>query len=252
MKNPLIQIQTDDNRVVIANEGYHLLDKLLTKPLRKSLSITALDAQSFISLSNEYKQDLSKLFYTDDELCLVVDPSSKDEASFAEQRIGLKLTRSSFYLTFEKALDKRLSQKDCVMLLKSLYPFITKADGAPIENMDVIELATSLQAVKTFHSVVDNARSAFSLDISIKGSNDKKESINLPRTLEFELPVFSCSSLKAAFEAELFVSVDSDGGFSLTLSSFTKDIKFKALLDKVVDDIKAKVSTPAFYGVYEA
>ena len=143
----------EDKRAILRHQDYKLPDSLLKEPLRNKYTIGALDVDSFIDLVNEYKEPNSKLFFDDKSIKCVVDFNSKDKAEFCEKRINLGLGVTPFFKAFEESVGKNLGQRDFVFLLKSLFAYITAIDGKPNDNMDVIELAESLQAVKKFDSV---------------------------------------------------------------------------------------------------
>lgn len=163
---PSIEIDSD-KRAVIVHKDYILRGELLKEPLRNSYDINALDVDSFVGLVNEYKEPNSKLFFDDKSIKSIVDFNTKDRAEFCEKRIGLNLAFTPFYTSFSERLGVNLSQRDFVFLLKSLFMYITNIDGKPNGNMDVIELAQSLQAVKKFDSVQKNTSSKISLDVEI-------------------------------------------------------------------------------------
>ena len=134
-------------RAILQHTDYRLVESLLKEPLRNKYTIDALDVDSFVDLVNEYKEPVSKLFFDDKSIKCIVDFNSKDKAEFCEKRINLGLGVTPFFKAFEGSVGKNLSQRDFVFLLKSLFMFITAIDGKPNDNMDVIELAESLQAV---------------------------------------------------------------------------------------------------------
>lgn len=143
----------EDKRAILSHQDYEIPEILLKEPLRNKYVVNALDVDSFVDLVNEYKEPTSKLFFDDKSIKCVVDFNSKDKAEFCEKRINLGLGFTPFYEAFNQSVGKNLGQRDFVFLLKSLFVYITAIDGKPNDNMDVIELAESLQAVKKFDSV---------------------------------------------------------------------------------------------------
>ncbi|WP_170000316.1 DUF2303 family protein, partial [Campylobacter sp. RM9328] len=215
-------VMSNEQRAVIVHKDYMLADGLLKEPLRNRYLIDALDVDSFIGLVNEYKEPNSKLFFDDKSIKCIVDFNTKDKAEFCEKRIGLNLVYTPFYRSFNEHLERNLSQREFIFLLKSLFMYITKIDGKPNDNMDVIELAQSLQAVKKFDSIQKNTSSKISLDVEIKSG--AKENLTLPNKITFKLPIYEADvSLMGEFEVELFVDIKNDSEFSIKLVCYTAE-----------------------------
>lgn len=231
----------EDKRAVLVSKEYTLSEQLLKEPLRNSFKIDALCVDSFCELVNEYKEPSSKLFFDDRRICCIIDFNQKDKAEFCEKRINLDLAYTPYFEAFSQALQKDLGQREFVALLKSLYLFITAIDGVKNDNMDVIELAESLQAVKKFDSVQKNTSSKFSLDVEIKSG--AKEALQLPKRLTFSLPVYEAdTTVIGNFDTELFVNIDAEGKFSLKLVCFTRVVEQREVLEKLVGSISQKCS----------
>lgn len=225
----------EEKRAIIVHKDYSLNSNLLREPLRNDFAIETFDIKSFVDLMIEYKNETTKLFFSDNKIQGIVDFNTPEKGSFRNRNIILNLTKNTFYEAFDKSLKTSLTQREFITLLKSLYPFITKIDGKACDNMDVIEMAESLQAVKKFDSVQKNHSSKITLDVEIK-SGDKKN-LTLPRHIEFGLPVYECSDTKGEFETELFIDIDNEK-FSLMLTCFTQPIVEKEVLEKIVKEIK--------------
>ena len=224
----------EDKRAILRHQDYGIPEILLKEPLRNKYSVDALDVDSFVDLVNEYKEPTSKLFFDDKSIKCVVDFNSKDKAEFCEKRINLGLGFTPFYKAFEESVGKNLGQRDFVFLLKSLFAYITAID----DNMDVIELAESLQAVKKFDSVQKNASSKISLDVEIKSG--AKETIQMPKNITFTLPVYEADTeVKGKFECELFVSIDEEK-FGLKLVCYTAEASRREVLSEIVSKISQK------------
>ncbi len=150
--------------------------------------------------------------------------------------MGLGFT--PFYEAFTQSVGKNLGQRDFVFLLKSLFAYITAIDGKPNDNMDVIELAESLQAVKKFDSVQKNTSSKISLDVEIKSG--AKETIQMPKNITFTLPVYEADTeAKGKFECELFVTIDEEK-FGLKLVCYTAEASRREVLGEIVSKIGQK------------
>lgn len=222
-------------RAIIVHKSYDIDQKLLKEPLRNSYTINALDVDSFVDLVNEYKEPSSKLFFDDKSIKCIVDFNSKDKAEFCEKRINLGLGFTPFYEAFNQSVGKNLGQRDFVFLLKSLFVYITAIDDKPNDNMDVIELAESLQAVKKFDSVQKNTSSKISLDVEIKSGT--KETIQMPKNITFTLPVYEADTeIRGEFECELFVTIDEEK-FGLKLVCYTAEASRREVLGEIVSKI---------------
>ena len=234
---PNVEIDAS-KRAVIVHKDYALSEALLKEPLRNKYSIHTLDVKSFVNLVNEYKEENSKLFFDDKTIECIVDFNTKEKAEFKDKRITLGLGVTPFYYAFNQTIDKNLSQRDFVFFLKSLFSFVKEIDGKPNDNMDVIELAESLQAVKKFDSVQKNTSSKISLDVEIKSG--AKESLTLPNKLTFELPIYEAdTTILGKFETELFVNIDEEK-FNLKLVCYTAEIVRRDALDRLMQSISAK------------
>ena len=228
----------EGKRAVLTHQDYKLPDSLLKEPLRNKYIIDALDVDSFVDLVNEYKEPVSKLFFDDKSIKCIVDFNSKDKAEFCEKRINLGLGYTPFFKAFEDSVGKNLGQRDFVFLLKSLFAYITAIDGKPNDNMDVIELAESLQAVRKFDSVQKNTSSKISLDVEIKSG--AKETIQIPKNITFTLPVYEADTeVRGEFECELFVSIDEER-FGLKLVCYTTEASRREVLSQIVSKISER------------
>lgn len=228
----------DGKRALIVHKDYDVIEAILKEPIRNQYSIHALDVKSFVDLVNEYKEENSKLFFDDKKIECVIDFNTKEKAEFKDKRITLGLGVTPFYSAFNQNIDKNLSQRDFVFFLKSLFSFVKEIDGKPNDNMDVIEIAESLQAVKKFDSVQKNTSSKISLDVEIKSG--AKESLTLPNKLTFELPIYEAdTTILGRFETELFVSIDEEK-FSLKLVCYTAEIVRREALDRLMQRISTK------------
>lgn len=228
----------EGKRAILSHQDYAIPEILLKEPLRNKYTIGALDVDSFVDLVNEYKEPNSKLFFDDKSIKCVVDFNSKDKAEFCEKRINLGLGFTPFYEAFTQSVGKNLGQRDFVFLLKSLFVYITAIDGKPNDNMDVIELAESLQAVKKFDSVQKNTSSKISLDVEIKSG--AKETIQMPKNITFTLPVYEADTeVKGKFECELFVTIDEEK-FGLKLVCYTAEASRREVLSQIVSKISQK------------
>ena len=228
----------EDKRAILRHQDYGISEVLLKEPLRNKYTVDALDVDSFVDLVNEYKEPSSKLFFDDKSIKCIVDFNSKDKAEFCEKRINLGLGYTPFFKAFEDSAGKSLSQRDFVFLLKSLFMFITSIDGKPNDDMDVIELAESLQAVRKFDSVQKNTSSKISLDVEIKSG--AKETIQMPKNITFTLPVYEADTeIKGKFECELFVSIDEER-FGLKLVCYTAETSRREVLSQIVSKISER------------
>ncbi|AQW80772.1 DUF2303 family protein [Campylobacter pinnipediorum] len=235
---PSVEIDKD-KRAILVHKEYELNRSLLKEPLRNQYTIDALNVDSFVNLVNEYKEPSSKLFYNDRKISCVIDFNTKEKAEFCDKLINLELRYTPFYGLFSKNISQPLSQREFVFFLKSIFMFISKIDDVKNDNMDVIELAESLQAVKKFDSVQKNASSKMSLDVEIKSGT--KESLSIPKKLTFELPIYEANTaITGTFETELFVEISDDNKFSLRLVCFTEENVRRDVLARLTNDISER------------
>lgn len=235
---PCVEVDSQ-KRAYLVHSDYSIENKLLKEPLNNSFNINAFDEKSFCELVNEFKNDTSKLFFTDDIVSCVIDFNTKENGSFRNRVVSLSLVFNPFFKEFFSKLDKNLSQREFIVLLKTLFMFITKIDGKANDNMDVIDIAESLQAVKKIDSVQKNSSLQTSLSVEIKSGS--KENITIPSKLTFSLPVYEANNeLTGEFETELFVSMINEDEFKIKLCCFTKLNIQREILERIVKGISEK------------
>ena len=96
----------------------------------------------------------------------------------------MELLYTNNFEEFRRCLDKDLSQKDFIRILKRLESCIVGLNGEKAANMDIIEIAENLQASKNFQSVQRNTLKAFTIDAEVKAGNTNYE---IPRFIHFKL-----------------------------------------------------------------
>ena len=127
-----------------------------------------------------------------------------------------------------------LSQKQFVRFLKRMEPFIVAFDNKKADEMDIIEMAEHLQAIKTIDSVQRNAQQKFHLDVNIQTG---KSSMTLPKVIAFEFPIFKNDrEMTTRFETELFLSAE-DGALSAELICYNIDQLYEESIRELTNSI---------------
>lgn len=199
---------------------------------RNVISQKVLDKYDFIEFVNEYKTDQTKLFYNENQLKTVFNYPTVDKADYGDSICLMPLVYTDDFIQFSSKLEKHLSQKEFILLLKKLEPYITSFDNKAVDDMDIIEIAENLQATKNINSVQRNTEQKFTLDVEVTAGHDK---LTIPRYITFEFPVFKNDlQLKTEFTVELFLS-GGDGGFEATLMCYKLDqLKEEALKELTI------------------
>jgi len=187
----------------------------------------------FIAFVNEYKTQATKLFYNNDRVKAVFNYSTKDTADHADSVCYMQLQETEDYNQF-KINQCQLSQKQFVRFLKRMEPYIVAFDNNKADDMDIIEMAEHLQAIKTIDSVQRNAQQKFHLDVNIQTG---KDSMILPRVITFEFPIFKNDrDMTTRFETELFLSAD-DGSLAAELICYNIDQLYEESIRELTSSI---------------
>lgn len=232
-----------DNGRVAVHKDYTVDEKDLPihfKPdiARHVISQGIINKLDFIAFVNEYKTEATKLFYNDSQIKAVFNYSTKDEVDHGDSICSMFLQTTDDYTEFRKN-QTQLSQKQFVRFLKRMEPYIVAFDNKPADDMDIIEMAEHLQAIKTIDSVQRNAQQKFHLDINIQTG---KDSMTLPRIIVFEFPIFKNDrEMTTRFETELFLSAD-DGSLAAELICYNIDQLYeesvRELTNSILNDIE--------------
>ena len=209
------------------------------KPLiaRHVLDQNIISKLDFITFVNEYKTPATKLFYDDNGVNAVFNYSTKDHADYGDSECTMRLKETDDFIELEKHQTK-LTQKQFVRFLKRMEPFIVAFDNKKADDMDIIEMAEHLQAIKTIDSVQRNAQQKFHLDVNISTG---KSSMTLPKVIVFELPIFrNDRDMTTRFETELFLSED-DGALQAELICYNIDQLYEESIRELTNSILEKI-----------
>ncbi len=205
---------------------------------RHVLSQNIISKIDFIAFVNEYKTEATKLFYNDSQIKAVFNYTTKEKADYGDSTCFMQLQITDDFKEF-KSHQTQLSQKQFVRFLKRMEPFIVAFDNKKADDMDIIEMAEHLQAIKTIDSVQRNAQQKFHLDVNIQTG---KQSMTLPKVIVFEFPIFKNDrEMTTRFETELFLSAD-EGALAAELICYNIDQLYeesiRELTNSILNDIE--------------
>ncbi len=180
---------------------------------RHVLNQSIVDKNDFIAFVSEYKTNATKLFYNNNIVKAVFNYSTVENADYGDSVCKMDLILTEDFVEF-KNNQEQLTQKQFVRFLKKMEPYIVALDNKKADDMDIVEMAEHLQAIKTIDSVQRNAQQKFHLDVNISTG---KSSMTLPKIIAFEFPIFKNDrAIMTRFETELFLSAD-DGALTAEL-----------------------------------
>ncbi len=220
---------------IVHKDYVRILDTYYKPPIsRNVLRQKISDKYDFVEFVNEYKTDVTKLFYNSEEIKAVFNYPAVDSKNYGDSVCYMPLLYTDIYLSFSSALQKKLSQKEFIFLLKKFEPYIVAFDGATVNDMDIVEIAENLQAVKNINSVQRNTQQKFTLDVEVKAGHSE---LIIPKYITFEFPVFKNDlMLKKLFTIELFLSAD-ENGFSTELMCY----KFEQIVENSLKELIKQV-----------
>jgi uncharacterized protein YfdQ (DUF2303 family) len=222
-----------DYKVDDAERPIHFKPEIARHVLNQGI-VSKLD---FIAFVNEYKTEATKLFYNNDRVKAVFNYSTKDTVDHADSVCYMQLQETEDYNQF-KINQAQLSQKQFVRFLKRMEPYIVAFDNNKADDMDIIEMAEHLQAIKTIDSVQRNSQQKFHLDVNIQTG---KDSMILPRVITFEFPIFKNDrDMTTRFETELFLSAD-DGSLAAELICYNIDQLYEESIRELTTSILADI-----------
>lgn len=206
---------------------------------RHVLSQSIISKIDFIAFVNEYKTPATKLFYNDESVRAVFNYSTKDEADHGDSICKMQLQITEDFQEFKRHNCMQMAQKSFVRFLKRMEPFIVAFDNKKADDMDIIEMAEHLQAIKTIDSVQRNAQQKFHLDVNIQTG---KSSMTLPKVIVFEFPIFKNDrDMTTRFEMELFLSAD-DGALNVELICYNIDQLYEASTRELTSSILQEIN----------
>lgn len=175
----------------------------------------------------------TKLFYNNSGIKAVFNYTTADTADYGDSKCLMPLQDTDDFREFEKH-QTELTQKQFVRFLKRMEPFIVAFDNKKADDMDIIEMAEHLQAIKTIDSVQRNAQQKFHLDVNIQTG---KSSMTLPKVIVFEFPIFKNDrEMTTRFETELFLSAD-DGSLTAELICYNIDQLYEESIRELTNSI---------------
>jgi len=205
---------------------------------RHVLNQLILNKIDFIAFVNEYKTEATKLFYNDSLVKAVFNYTTVSNADYGDSVCAMQLQTTDDYNEFKKH-QTQLSQKQFVRFLKRMEPYIVAFDNKKADDMDIIEMAEHLQAIKTIDSVQRNAQQKFHLDVNIQAG---KDSMLLPRIIVFEFPIFKNDrEMTTRFETELFLSAD-DGSLAAELICYNIDQLYEESIRELTNSILEEIN----------
>ncbi|NOX15985.1 MAG: DUF2303 family protein [Epsilonproteobacteria bacterium] len=225
------------NGRVLVHKDYEIkADTNYRPPLaRNVIAQSILDKYDFIEFVNEYKEEQTKLFYNENQIKAVFNYPLVDEADYGDSFCVMGLRYTNDFSRFSSMLEKKMSQKEFIMMLKTLEPYIVGFDGKEIENMDIIEIAENLQATKNINSIQRNTQQKFTLDVEISTGHSE---MTIPRYISFEFPIFKNDlQLKTRFEVELFLG-GSDDGFEAVLMCYKLEQQKEEALKELTKEVQ--------------
>lgn len=219
-----------DYKVVEDNRGKNFEHNIARHVLNQSI----LNKDDFISFVQEYKTDGTKIFFNNSSIKAVFNYSTADNADYHDSICLMKLENTKNFNEFNMCLDRDLSQKEFIRILKRLEGCIVGFNNKPVADMDIIEVAENLQATKNFQSVQRNTLKAFTVDAEVKAGNKAYE---IPRYIHFKMPIYKNDlSLEVQFDCELFLEA-TDGGFIANLVCY----KLDEIIEKTIRDLTKNV-----------
>lgn len=232
-------VEAVDDKIVV-HQNYSLVkpDFINYKPKisRNVITQEVLDKYDFIDFINEYKNDRTKIFYNQSRIKAVFNYPTATEADYADSWCQMPLVTTLNFQEFKNSLDQKLSQKQFILMLKRLEPFIVAFDGKKVDGMDIIEVAENLQATKNINSIQRNTQQKYMLDIKVSAGNSQ---FTIPRYITFEIPVYKNDlMIKTQFQVELFLT-SGDGGFEAQIVCY----KLEQLVDEALKELTKQVQS---------
>ncbi|MDO9304607.1 MAG: DUF2303 family protein [Sulfuricurvum sp.] len=205
-----------DYKIDDREQPYHFKAPLA----RHVVSQSIINKDDFIAFVTEYKTDATKLFYDDGKVKAVFNYITASEPDYGDSTALMPLIQTDDYKHYRSNNGRSISQKDFIRLLKRMEPYIVALDNKKADDMDIIEMAESLQGITTIDSIQRNASNKFSIDATVRTG---KANVEIPRIITFEFPIYTNDrELTTRFETELFLSAQ-DGAFVAELICYNID-----------------------------
>lgn len=220
----------NDYKVQEENRG----EKFRHKIARHVLNQSILNKNDFIEFVKEYKQEGTKIFFNNNRIKAVFNYSTAVDADYHDSVCEMELEPTKNFQEFNSCLDKDLSQKEFIRILKRLESCIVGFNNKEVADMDIIDVAENLQSTKNFQSVQRNASKAFTVDAEVKAGNTNYE---IPRFIHFKMPIYKNDiEMEIQFDCELFLEA-ADNGFTANLVCYKLDEMVEEAVRTLTKDV---------------
>ena len=220
----------NDYKVVEDNRGKNFEHEIVRWVIKQSI----LNKDDFIEFVKEYKSEGTKIFFNNSRIKAIFNYTTLDKADFHDSFCEMQLEYTKNFEEFRSCLDRDLTQKDFIRILKRLESCIKGFDGKEVADMDIIEIAENLQATKNFQSVQRNTLKGFTVDAEVKAGNTN---YTIPRYVHFVMPVYKNDlKLEIQFDCELFLEA-TDNSFIVNLVCY----KLDEIIEKTIRDLTKDV-----------
>lgn len=214
----------DDGAVIIHNDYKVDTSKqpIHFKPslARHVVSQKIINKDDYIAFVTEYKTAATKLFYNDNEVKAVFNYITSENPDYGDSVATMPLILTDDYKHYRHHNGNQIIQKDFIRFLKRMEPYIIALDNKKADDMDIIEMAESLQGITQIDSIQRNTSNKFTIDATVRTG---KANVEIPRIITFEFPIYANDrELTTKFETELFLSAQ-DGVFVAELICYNID-----------------------------
>lgn len=220
----------NDYKVVEDNRGKNFEHEIARWVIKQSI----LNKDDFIEFVKEYKSEATKIFFNNSRIKAIFNYTTLEKADFHDSFCEMELEYTKNFVEFKSCLDRDLSQKDFIRILKRLESCIKGFNGKEVADMDIIEVAENLQATKNFQSVQRNTVQGFTVDAEVKAGNTN---YTIPRYVHFMMPVYKNDlKLEVQFDCELFLEAK-ENSFIVNLVCY----KLDEIIEKTIRDLTKDV-----------
>lgn len=224
------EVVHQDYKVQDDNRGVNFKHKINRHVLNQSI----LNKNDFIEFIKEYKEDGTKIFFDNLKIKAVFNYSTAKTPDYHDSVCEMQLQSTKNFIEFFNCLDRDLSQKEFIRILKRLESCIVGFSNKEVADMDIIEVAENLQSTKNFQSVQRNASKAFIVDAEVKAGNTNYE---IPRFIHFKMPIYKNDlELVVQFDCELFLEA-ADNGFIANLVCYKLDETVEEAIRTLTKDV---------------
>lgn len=206
----------NDYKIDTSKQPLHFKNALA----RHVVSQKIINKDDYIAFVTEYKTDATKLFYNDGEVRAVFNYITAEKADYCDSVATMPLILTDDYKHYRQFNGNQIIQKDFIRFLKRMEPYIVALDNKKADDMDIIDMAESLQGITQIDSIQRNTSNKFTIDATVRTG---KANVEIPRIITFEFPIYANDrELTTKFETELFLSAQ-DGVFVAELICYNID-----------------------------